>query len=513
MFVVLLVCLLFFPSSLEASRTGGGKRREASASRAPPSSPAPSYRSAPSPTKNASLADVFAACKNYSGVCNTSAATACLSAIDKYRMEVYQIADDFCDCTDQIGAQLFAMYSPNVTGAVTYIHNCKPTCIWGNTCPFVATLLSVMSSNSSNLTAVGLVQLHPETSEVSYVIKPDVYGANVSQQAVTLRILKGLPGSTGGEVVVAFPAANGSSSSQWEGRAKLADFEVARAIAYAPLGYHLVLDGGKQTTTNSSRSNSSVAAGSFTLTGTLGVNVALYASLAPANASSAADGGFASLVIDTIRLSYRLVRVKNGSLISAEIAPVAGGANSTAPAPLTGSSAIALFGGASAALPALSGAVTPPLDSILSLLSAPHKHALKLNTTEGVKVGLLGTDVVVSATLDPKLEVPPVKAKVGSLGSTFELTLAEGYVGFLFKAAAGFDELITVAHLHEGKAGVDGGVLATLFTDFKGSTLQGAVDLENDVIAAIAADPSSYFVNIHTVNLSSGAGRGQLHYN
>ncbi|GBG82888.1 hypothetical protein CBR_g36414 [Chara braunii] len=527
-FLVLVVGLaLLFASPVEGSRTGLGRKQLVAAE--------PSSWS-PSPEKNMTMADVFAACKNYSGVCNTSDAIACIAAIDKYRVEVYQIADDFCDCSDQIGAQLFAMYSPNVTGAVTFIHNCKPTCIWGNTCPFVATLLSVMSSNSSNLTAVGLVQLHPETGEVSYVITPDVYGANVSQQAVTVSILKGLPGSTGGEVVVAFPAANGSFSSQWEGRAKLADFGVARAIAYAPLGYHLVLDGGKQTTTNSSGWNSTapaapasvvapvvapvVADGNFTLRGALSTSVTLYSSLAPAEAngtataSSAADSGFASLVIDTIRLSYRLARVKNGSLISAKIDPVAGGANSTATAaaPLANSSGIALFGGASAAVPAFSGALTPPLDSILSLLSAPQKHTMNVNTTEGVLAGPLGTRLALSATLDPMLEVPAVEENVGSLGSTLTLTLGESYAEFVFTAAEGLNELITVAHLHEGKAGESGPVVAILFVDFQGPSVAGVVPLSSDVIAAIAAEPSSYYVNIHTIDIPRGAGRGQLHY-
>jgi hypothetical protein len=73
-------------------------------------------------------------------------------------------------------------------------------------------------------------------------------------------------------------------------------------------------------------------------------------------------------------------------------------------------------------------------------------------------------------------------------------------------------ETATAAHIHRGPAGVAGPVVV----DFTGllvpgtSIARGCVTVNPTVIAAIAANPSGYYVNVHNARYPAGAVRGQL---
>ncbi len=64
----------------------------------------------------------------------------------------------------------------------------------------------------------------------------------------------------------------------------------------------------------------------------------------------------------------------------------------------------------------------------------------------------------------------------------------------------------TMAHVHTGAAGVNGGPVITI--DPKGSDLCLAV--EPDVLKPILAAPEAYYINIHNAEFPGGAIRGQL---
>ena len=75
----------------------------------------------------------------------------------------------------------------------------------------------------------------------------------------------------------------------------------------------------------------------------------------------------------------------------------------------------------------------------------------------------------------------------------------------------GKGDAVIAAHIHEGEAGVAGGVVVPLFTEPPTGEMTGCVqDVDPDVIAAITADPAAYYVNIHTEQFPDGAVRGQL---
>lgn len=67
----------------------------------------------------------------------------------------------------------------------------------------------------------------------------------------------------------------------------------------------------------------------------------------------------------------------------------------------------------------------------------------------------------------------------------------------------------TAAHIHEGAAGVAGPVVVGL--EAPGATGHSVGCVKNPTEAqAIAANPSNYYVNVHTSDYPAGALRGQL---
>jgi hypothetical protein len=80
-----------------------------------------------------------------------------------------------------------------------------------------------------------------------------------------------------------------------------------------------------------------------------------------------------------------------------------------------------------------------------------------------------------------------------------------------WKGLSGF---VTAAHLHTGPRGQDGGHAIDFFNDqhFPGeqSTASGCVPTTPDMIKAIIAKPSGYYVNVHSTEFKAGAIRGQL---
>ena len=75
----------------------------------------------------------------------------------------------------------------------------------------------------------------------------------------------------------------------------------------------------------------------------------------------------------------------------------------------------------------------------------------------------------------------------------------------------GQGDVVTMAHIHEGEAGVAGDVAVALFTEPPTGDMTGCVqDVDPATVAAITGDPAAFYVNIHTEQFPNGAVRGQL---
>jgi hypothetical protein len=68
----------------------------------------------------------------------------------------------------------------------------------------------------------------------------------------------------------------------------------------------------------------------------------------------------------------------------------------------------------------------------------------------------------------------------------------------------------TAAHIHEGAAGVSGGIVVTLAAPDPSGTSQGCTAADGATMDAIIADPAGYYVNVHNIPYPAGAIRGQL---
>lgn len=66
----------------------------------------------------------------------------------------------------------------------------------------------------------------------------------------------------------------------------------------------------------------------------------------------------------------------------------------------------------------------------------------------------------------------------------------------------------TMAHVHTGAAGTNGGPVITIDVTGKGSDM--CIAVEPDKLKPIVADPAGFYINIHTADFPAGAVRGQL---
>jgi CHRD domain-containing protein len=71
----------------------------------------------------------------------------------------------------------------------------------------------------------------------------------------------------------------------------------------------------------------------------------------------------------------------------------------------------------------------------------------------------------------------------------------------------------TASHIHRAAAGKAGPVVVPFFaedTALAGTSKSGCVKADSEVVAAIAARPGNYYVNIHSADFPKGEIRGQL---
>ncbi|MBR0553640.1 CHRD domain-containing protein [Stakelama marina] len=67
----------------------------------------------------------------------------------------------------------------------------------------------------------------------------------------------------------------------------------------------------------------------------------------------------------------------------------------------------------------------------------------------------------------------------------------------------------TAAHIHQGARGVAGPPVLQLKPPVTGSSKE-CLDVDKQLAAAIIANPTGYYVNVHTADYPKGAIRGQL---
>lgn len=122
----------------------------------------------------------------------------------------------------------------------------------------------------------------------------------------------------------------------------------------------------------------------------------------------------------------------------------------------------------------------------------------------------LGPDIVtLDATLTGAAEVPGPGDTDGS--GTAEITLDDDDNEVCWDlTVANITLPATAAHIHVGAAGVSGSPVVTLTAPGAGGTSSGCVAAGDALVDQIIANPSGYYVNVHTSDFTDGAVRGQL---
>jgi len=69
---------------------------------------------------------------------------------------------------------------------------------------------------------------------------------------------------------------------------------------------------------------------------------------------------------------------------------------------------------------------------------------------------------------------------------------------------------VTLAHIHKGAKGVNGGVVVPLMAPVDGKSF-GCVSVDDALAKDLAQNPQNYYFNIHTKANPGGEIRGQLH--
>jgi antitoxin (DNA-binding transcriptional repressor) of toxin-antitoxin stability system len=70
---------------------------------------------------------------------------------------------------------------------------------------------------------------------------------------------------------------------------------------------------------------------------------------------------------------------------------------------------------------------------------------------------------------------------------------------------------VVATHLHAGPAGVNGPMAHELNPGFLGETFEGSTVVSEELARAVLANPSQYYVKLHSRKVPGGAIRGQLH--
>ena len=119
-----------------------------------------------------------------------------------------------------------------------------------------------------------------------------------------------------------------------------------------------------------------------------------------------------------------------------------------------------------------------------------------------------------TAILTGAAEVPGPGDEDGS--GVMELTLNPGQKEICWELTVEKIDPPTRAHIHQGEAGTNGGVVVFFFDTViptpipVPSPLSGCVDVDRSLIRDIIKRPSGYYINVHNEAFPPGAIRGQL---
>ncbi len=114
---------------------------------------------------------------------------------------------------------------------------------------------------------------------------------------------------------------------------------------------------------------------------------------------------------------------------------------------------------------------------------------------------------IMSTKLTGAAEAPGPGAEKGIGSAKLAFDSEKGQVCYTLTASG--TDTPTMAHIHKGAVGTAGPVVVPLSAPTNGHA-KDCAPVAADLMSAILATPSDYYVNVHTAAFPKGAMRGQL---
>lgn len=138
------------------------------------------------------------------------------------------------------------------------------------------------------------------------------------------------------------------------------------------------------------------------------------------------------------------------------------------------------------------------------MLTTARRIALSASLAAGLAIAGAGPAVAappavagkpLATTLTPAEEVAPFLGVAGASGQAdLRLNVGQGRI-CVDLTTSGFD--LALAHIHEGAAGTNGGVVVDFSGLIDGDTAVGCVTVERALVKEISQNASEYYVNTH----------------
>ncbi|QYE33472.1 MULTISPECIES: CHRD domain-containing protein [Sphingosinicellaceae] len=137
----------------------------------------------------------------------------------------------------------------------------------------------------------------------------------------------------------------------------------------------------------------------------------------------------------------------------------------------------------------------------------PMRYLLPSLMAVVLAVPAVATTTKMSTKLIGAAEAPGPGAEKGTGLAKLAFDSEKGHVCYTLTASG--TDTPTMAHIHKGAIGTPGPVVVSLTAPANGRA-KGCTPVAADVMSAIIATPSDYYVNVHTAAFPKGAMRGQL---
>jgi hypothetical protein len=164
---------------------------------------------------------------------------------------------------------------------------------------------------------------------------------------------------------------------------------------------------------------------------------------------------------------------------------------------------------------AVKGCVTASADVIAAIIANPAGYYVNIHS-EAFRPGAVRGQLESPSSLQSSFRIElSGAAEVGTPGDPDGSGTARVIVSARKLEACIFANTrnvspLTLAHIHQGAAGVNGPVVVDFTSLLDGNRVRGCVAANPNIIQAIRTNPAGFYVNVHNADFPRGALRGQL---